>query len=48
MSRFFLTIKFEQDIQDTAGEVMTNSYATFSSGTLQMEEQVLHDLQELI
>ena len=38
----------ELDIQDTAGEVTTNSYARFSCGSLQTEEQVLGDYLQLL
>ena len=38
----------EPDVRDTAGEVGTSSYATFSCGTLHMDEQRQNDLLEPI
>ena len=35
-------------MQDTAGEVKTNSLEMFSNGPLQTDVQVLNDQQELI
>ena len=35
-------------MRDIAGEIRTNSYATFSYGPLHMDEQILNNQQEPI